>query len=250
MFQELNFRPHQWLRQTAAACIFVLAAAAAQAQPASRNLAPGFTALPKDAKVVIAPLDVELFNISGGGVTEPKADWTEAANKYMREAMHKKANLAGLAPLALDSKQTDDHAELLHLHNAVAKAISTHHAGFVKLPTKEDKLDWSFGDTLRPLQQTTGARYALFTWVRDSYASTERKVMMGVVAVLSVVATGGTNMVLLSGGAQFGYATLVDLETGQVLWFNQVLSSMGDLREAVPAASSVDALLKDFPIPK
>ncbi len=227
-----------------------LAAQAQQAQQASRNLAPGFSALPKDAKVMIAPLDVELFNISGGGVVEPKADWTEAAHKHMRGALQTKARALGLGSIELDPKLADDHAELLHLHAAVARSISTHHAGFVKLPTKEDKLDWSFGDTLRPLQRASGARYALFTFVRDSYASTERKAMMGVVAVLSVVATGGTNVVILGGGVQTGYATLVDLETGQVLWFNQLVSGTGDLREATPAVASVDALLKDFPAAK
>jgi hypothetical protein len=225
----------------ALACIATLAAAQ------SRNLAPGFTTLPKDAKVVVAPMDVELFLVTGGGVTEPKADWTDAAIKHMKSAFGTKAQSLKLAFDDMDPKVADDNAELLHLHAAVARSISLHHAGFVKLPTKDNKLDWSFGDSLRPLQQATGARYGLFTWVRDSYASAERKAMMGVVAVLSLVATAGTNMVLLGGGVQTGYATLVDMETGQVLWFNQLLSSTGDLREIEPAKATVDALMKDFP---
>lgn len=32
----------------------------------ARNLAPGFTALPKSARVLIMPPDVELFSILGG----------------------------------------------------------------------------------------------------------------------------------------------------------------------------------------
>ena len=50
----------------------------------SKNLAPGFTALPKGTKVVIMPTDIELFSVSAGGVLEPKADWTEAASKYFK----------------------------------------------------------------------------------------------------------------------------------------------------------------------
>jgi hypothetical protein len=204
----------------------------------SRQLAPGFTALPKDARVVIAPLDVELFSISAGGVAEPKADWTDAAQKHMKDAMHLKAKSLGMASRELSEDQADELAEVLHLHAAVARSIAIHHAGFLKLPTKEDRLEWSFGDTLRPLQQATGARYGVFTWVRDSYASAERKAMMVGMALLGIG---------IAGGAQIGYATLVDLETGQVLWFNQLARASGDLREDKAAVESVNALMTGFP---
>jgi hypothetical protein len=215
----------------------LLLPAVAQAQ-ASRNLAPGFTALPKDAKLAIAPLDVELFELSAGGVLAPKADWTDAANKHMGDALRKKAAALGVSSQFIDDKLADDHAELLHLHGAVARAISWHHMGGLKLPTKEDKLDWSFGEVLQPLRQATGARYVLFTWMRDSYASPERKAMMVGLALLGVG---------IGGGVQVGYSSLVDLETGQVLWFNQLISGVGDLRDEKSATASVDSLLAGFP---
>jgi hypothetical protein len=218
--------------------LVLLVGAMACAQAQSRNLAPGFTSLPKDAKVVVAPLDVELFELSAGGVLVPKADWTSAANKHMGEALKRKASALGLASDFLSESLADEHAELLHLYGAVARAISLHHMGPLKLPTKEDKLDWSFGDSLRPLQQASGARYGLFTWVRDSYASAERKVMMVGLALLGVG---------VGGGAQVGYASLVDLESGQVLWFNQLVSVSGDLRDEKSAVASVDGLLSGFP---
>ena len=208
------------------------------AQAQARNLAPGFTGLPKDAKVVVAPLDVELFELSAGGVLVPKADWTAAANKFMGQALQSKATALGLPSSFLSEAVADEHAELLHLYGAVARAISMHHMGALKLPTKEDKLDWSFGDSLSPLRQASGARYALFTWVRDSYASAERKVMMVGLALLGVG---------VGGGAQVGYASLVDLESGQVLWFNQLISVTGDLRDEKSAVASVDGLLTGFP---
>lgn len=220
------------------AMTMLLVGAMSGALAQSRNLAPGFTALPKDAKVVVAPLDVELFELSAGGVLAPKADWTAAANQHMGAALKRKAASLSLASHALSEAAADEHAELLHLYGAVARAVSMHHMGAFKLPTKEDRLDWSFGDSLRPLQQASGARYALFTWVRDSYASAERKVMMVGLALLGVG---------VGGGAQFGYASLVDLETGQVLWFNQLLSMTGDLRDEKSAVASMDNLLTGFP---
>ncbi|MEW6706597.1 MAG: hypothetical protein AB1430_17245 [Pseudomonadota bacterium] len=223
------------------------ASAAAPAAAVSRHLAPGFQRLDAGAKLAVVPIDVQLFSISAGGVVEPRADWSEAANRHMRAALDKTAQAHALESAHLDGKLADEHAEVMNLHAAVAGAISMHHFGFHKLPTKEDKLDWSFGDALRPLQQATGARYGLFVYMRDSYASAERKAMMGVVAVLSAVATGGASVAMLGGGMQTGYATLVDLQTGQVLWFNQLLRTSGDLREEAAAVETMSALLTGFP---
>lgn len=217
--------------------VALVAAPAARAQD-KRNLAAGFTGLPADAQLVIAPIDVELFSISAGGVPEPKADWTEAAQRHMKAALHQRAQALGRRALELSTEQADSMAELLNLHAAVARSIGLHHTGPLKLPTKEDRLDWSFGDVLQPLQQATGARYALFTWVRDSYASPERVAMMVGLALLGVG---------VGGGVQVGYASLVDLQTGQVLWFNQLARASGDLREGPKAVESVNALLSGLP---
>jgi len=208
------------------------------AQASERQLAPGFKQLPKDATVLIAPLDIELFSISAGGVLEPKADWTAAAQSHMRQALIDRAKAMGIKTQEVDADVADDHAEALTLHAAVAQSIALHHFGPMKLPAKEDRLDWSFGDSLRPLAQRTGARYGLFTWVRDSYASSER---VAAIVVMSLLGVG------MSGGMQVGYASLVDLETGQVLWFNHLVRASGDLREAKPATESVSALLSAFP---
>jgi hypothetical protein len=224
------------LRGSLIAALLVCVSSLGAAQ--SRNIAPGFGSLPKDAQVAIAPLDVELFELSAGGVLSPKADWTAAANKHMGEALKRKAAKMGLSAASVSDQLADENAEVLHLHAAVARAISMHHQGVWKLPTKEDKLDWTFGDAMQPLRKATGARYGLFTWVRDSYASGERKAMMVGMALLGIG---------LSGGVQVGYATLVDLDTGQVLWFNQLISASGDLREEKPAADAVDGLLSGFP---
>ena len=94
------------------------------------------------------------------------------------------------------------------------------------------------GDSIKPLKDKTGADYALFTWIRDSYASPERKAAMVAMALLGVG---------LQGGAQVPYASLVDLNTGRVVWFNVLRRASGDLREAAPAVETVQALLSGFP---
>jgi hypothetical protein len=51
----------------------------------------------------------------------------------------------------------------------------------------------------------------------------------------------------MSGGAQVGYASLVDLSTGQIVWFNRLSRAYGDLRDAQKAVESAQALLAEFP---
>ncbi len=223
--------------------LFLVSAAAWSQTPDSRNLAPGFAGLPKGTEVVVMQPDIELFNLSAGGVQEPKADWTEAAQKHVQSALRNKATGLGVKLRELAEKDADELAEINALHAAVARSIALHHirGGAFALPTKEGKLDWSLDSAVAPIRQKTSGDYALFIWMRDSYASAERKAAMVALALFGVGITGGF---------QIGYASLVDLKTGQVLWFNQLVRGSGDLREAEPANESVTALMKNFPQPK
>jgi hypothetical protein len=206
----------------------------------SRNVAPGFSSLAKTSIVLVMPPDVELFSISAGGVNEPRADWTAAAHTHLHAALTRKATDLGLKTQELPEADADEFAEISALHAAVAQAISFHHLGMgsFALPTKNGKLDWSLGDAVQPIQERSRADYALFIWLRDSYASAERKATMIALALLGVG---------IPAGIQIGYASLVDLRTGQVVWFNRLLRGTGDLREAEPATETVNALLDRFP---
>jgi len=215
----------------------LLAAGAAQAQEAVAlpRLAPGFSARPAGSRLVIVPADLELYSISAGGLVEPRADWTEQAQKNLAAALAGETDRLGPATGQLTLAQMDDFAEVAALHRAVAGAISIHHLGNLKLPTKGGRLDWSL---VAPLKARTGADYALFTYLRDSYASTERKMAMIGMALIGAV---------MPGGEQNGYASLVDLHTGRVVWFSGLDRMWGDLRDGGSAKETVDALLKGFP---
>ena len=65
-------------------------------------------------------------------------------------------------------------------------------------------------------------------------------------AVVAAAVSGGS-LALLSGGEQSAYAMLVDLQTGRVMWFNELVRLHGDLRDAAPAADTVKDLLVEFP---
>jgi hypothetical protein len=218
-----------------------LPAVAQTAAPASKQLAPGFTHLRADDKLLLMPIDVELFSLSAGGVQEPRADWTAKAHANLMQAIQQHKQAARVRVVELTPLQADDFAEQAGLHAAVAQAIALHQFGdpMWALPTKAGRLDWNFADAMQPLREASGAGYALFVWVRDSYASPERVAM--------TIALGALTGIVLSGGVQVGYASLIDLRSGQVVWFNRLARAHGDLREPQPARESVEALLEGFP---
>src|SRR5204863_6851609 len=134
--------------------------------------------------------------------------WTSFAAQHIRYLLKKSKLATQLTEMA---EEPDDAVmTLLHLHRAVSSSVVIHHYGFLKLPTKKGKLDSSLGPETSLLRSRSGADYALFVWMRDSYASPARKAAMVVAALVGMG---------VSGGAQVGYSSLVELATGRMLWF-------------------------------
>jgi hypothetical protein len=52
----------------------------------------------------------------------------------------------------------------------------------------------------------------------------------------------------LQGGMQLGFASLVDLQTGQIVWFNRLMSEVGDLRTPEAAQNAIEELLANLPL--
>ena len=116
------------------------------------------------------------------------------------------------------------------------------------LPTKRGKgLDWTLGADAVKLGQKTGYDYALFLHAEDQVASTGR-VALGVLGLAGCIV--GFCAPNVGGAEQLDYASLVDLKTGEVVWFNVVDAAsqvpgikFGDLSTPQGAAQMVERLL-------
>ncbi|MCC2608153.1 hypothetical protein [Planctobacterium marinum] len=192
-------------------------------------------------RLIIMPIDVELSILGATGVTEVQAEWTADARGFLEQEItdHLAANNSDATLFNNDVQDIDSvQAQPEKLHEAVGYSILVHEVGAVKLPTRPKNGTWTLGEKASVLKEKTGADYALFVFMRDSYASAGRKAMQVFGALVGVGIPGGT---------QLGFSSLVDLNTGDIVWFNRLISSSGDLREQDSARETVANLLDSIP---
>jgi hypothetical protein len=222
-----------------ALAVFALCLAGCAMESAKKNTMATFQWSSTNKRVLLVAPDVQLSELTAGGVTEPRADWTQAAQGFVAGDI-KAYFVKKDAQLIQVEGETPHEVQLVKLHAAVGQAILTHlYNENLKLPNKGDALDWSLGPGTNEMRDRHGADYALFVFIRDSYSSDSRRALQ----VLGALAGVG-----LPGGVQIGFASLVDLRTGNIVWFNRLISGSGDLRTGAQAQATVDALIRNMPI--
>ena len=191
----------------------------------------------KVKRVIIVDPDVSLGELTAGGLFEARADWTADAKGFIVADVA--STLAGksIEVVKADKAASDHENQIVKLHDVVGQMASLH--TIIRLPNKGDKFDWTLGPGTNELRDQYGADYAIFIYVRDSYTSAGRAAMMVGAAMLGIGIQGGT---------QAAFVSLVDLRTGNIVWFNKLGSSNGDLRTDGPAKSVVNNLLEGIPL--
>lgn len=195
-----------------------------------------------DLRILLMPLDVELGSLQASGATEPNAEWTAAAKEMLLAAImdfqgRRDAAVQPVDAAALVGREAA-LVQVQRLHGAVGQTILLHKFAGATLPTKKDKFDWTLGPLTAGLVDQYQADYALFIHIRDSYTSAGRVALQLAASLFGVG---------LAGGEQIGFASLVHLRTGDVVWFNFLRDTAGDLRSEKGAARTVAHLLADMP---
>ena len=236
---------------------YILAAAAAlsmtlvTAQPAHAQFGglertevkEGYQIKAGEANILVFRPNVRVGAQTTGGMHEPNAEWTEAAKANLIGAMQEMHGANGIE-LVMVPDQVGEMGDVVESYTAlfgtVASAVLTHKMTYGnRLPTKKDSFDWTLGDGAVQLKEL-GGDYGLFFYTYDSYGSTGRKVIQGLALVLG----GG----LVPSGVHMGYAGLVDLNTGDLVWLNVDTSMGGDPRTVEGAQKRVAQLMEEFPL--
>jgi hypothetical protein len=236
------------------AAVMALSVAAAGCVQTRQYADVQFTPPQGDYKLLVMRPDVTVGSLTTGGMVEPRADWTEQARANILAAMREQqANQGGKVQILerrneLPGVPEETVAELDRLHGAVAQSIAVHKYMGAYLPTKRNKgIDYTLGEQAVELGRKTGFDYALFMHAEDSVASTGRVALQVLGVAGCFIGFCAPN---IGGASQFAYASLVDLRTGEVVWFNVVDASsqvagikFGDMRTPEGAAQLVDRLL-------
>lgn len=240
----------QWGTAFVVAASFALSACVQTKQYADVQFSP-----PEgNYKLLVLRPDVTVGSLTTGGMVEPRADWTDQARTNIIAALRaQQAERGGNVTIiehrnALAGVSEQELADVERLNFVVDESIVEHRYLGDTLPTKRGKgLDWTLGQDAVTLGRNSGYDYALFLHAEDEVASTGR-IALGVLGLAGCVV--GFCAPNVGGAEQLDYASLVDLRTGQVVWFNVVDAAsqipgikFGDLRSPQGAAQMVERLL-------
>ncbi|MEI9993993.1 MAG: hypothetical protein WDM91_05335 [Rhizomicrobium sp.] len=223
----------------ALALLAVCLAGCAQTREMKATGAANFDWSGPQKRIVLIQPDVVLAELTAGGLNEPRADWTNTARDLISKGIAGSLDQRNISVTELDTLTNAHDVQLVKLHGAVGNEIRQHGFGGATLPTKGSALDWTLGPGTQDMRQRYNADYAMFVYVRDSYATAGRRA----VQFLGAIAGIG-----IQGGVQVAFVSVVDLRTGNVVWFNTLFSQYGDLRDAKGATSFLNDILKGNPL--
>lgn len=205
---------------------------------------PGFALKPGTAHIVLFRPSVRVGAQSTAGLFEPNADWTAQARENLGKALGEAERHLGNEvsdcpePVGADAATLAEYQALFD--TVAASVIEYQFFRGNRLPTKKrkDQFDWSLGPDIAKLPGVAGADYALFVSTEDHFGSTGRKVLQVFAALARVP---------IAVGVHKGFAGLVDLHTGDLVWLNADMQMGGDVRDADGAQKRVGQLLAGFP---
>lgn len=232
---------------------------------AAKDFAIQGYALPADKPVTIVLMrpDVSVGELQGGGLPQPNADWTDQARREIAKALEQELNgrkvqfwtmedKLAAAPAAAEPAPgavpaVDTVEQYRGLHAAVIDSIMAHQYNTPgrggRLPTKINNFAYTMGPGTAELSKISGANYGLFVMTYDQFASDSRKAMQVAGALGCLVGF----CVIVSGGIHVSYVSLVELDTGNIVWFNLQRGSKGDVRKGEGAQDMAKAILARMP---
>lgn len=211
-------------------------------QTGAGNASAAFS--PGNQPIAVLPPEVALFEIHSSGKFEARPAWNELAKEAVRlqlenHLLQSSLNIVPSRTESLPAESQSKVAQLGKLHISVGREILLQSiGGSTSLPTRKDRFDWNLGENVGELRQSSQARYGLLIYLQDSFASGER--------LITGFVMGGIPGAAASGGNRIGIASLVDLDTGDLVWTRHTFSRYGDIRTADGARTAVNDLLSEL----
>ena len=186
--------------------------------------APTYTANIKEIRTIaVMPPEIEVYQLTAGGVREMMDEWSQKAEGYTRQALSEyfssrpRFDIKFVEEDWLESNQADLWRSQKALLMTVAQNILVHaYEGPNFFPTKAKNFDYTFGEEIQDLSTPVAADALLFVYGYDHESTVGRKLlsvwnfMLGAAAGVTILPNTPSGMLM----------ALVNGKTGAVEWFN------------------------------
>jgi hypothetical protein len=212
--------------------------------------------------IAVMPMDVEVYKITAGGVSELVDEYSQEAKENIKLALEDKIAHSARYRLSYIFKPEEiretEKIQLLRDTLALFQAVDTsiiahtYQSPYLRVPMQgvfQDKIsnfDYSLGPQISGLASSLQTDAFLFIRGGD-YLSTGGRIALMVLLTILNAAGGGVTTGTNAGPPHLSVA-LVDATTGDVLWYNFFCPDSGyNFRNRASVKKFVDILLKDFP---
>lgn len=190
--------------------------------------------------------EVEICEISAGGVVEIRDDWCARGLENVVGALQETLDQKGVAyrRVSLDADFKKEAAEIRALYRAVSQSIRTHALGTGPhvFPEKTKSFDYSIGP-IDEILKKYGCDGLIIVYGTDQVSTSGRKALMA----LSAIAGAFTGVVIVPvGGMTTVNFALVDGD-GNILWYNSKIEEGYDLRNPDSALKLIRNVVADYP---
>lgn len=205
---------------------------------------------PLPRRILLAQPDIRVHEVSTGGVIEKVDEWSNAASESAAKSVEGLAKSTNMFELVPPSTLADDELTLLEQYSALyilvaGSANLAQRSPYAAWKQRAADFDYTLGPGLAAVADREKLDAVVFLVGTDHISSAGRKAAM-VVGVVSTALLG------------FGYiptsipsfmtAGVVDMRTGEVLWFStETRQGSDDLRDPAVVNHVVDDLFKTYP---
>ena len=198
-------------------------------------------------QVVLLPVDIDVYEMSAGGVKEEVPEWSKTAETNIRNALviSKDASGACCVTRQVDSSSlTSDEQKIVDEHLALFNTVAAN-VLWASLPAntdwhfKTEHFDYTLGDGLSFLKTKYGLDAGLILLGEDVVSTSGRKTAAFMGAMLGVAIPLGHSVLIVG---------LVDFSTGDLLWMNHEISTGdADLRDPESCKEMAARLMQEYP---
>jgi hypothetical protein len=210
--------------------------------------APSSTRLPmrEPYRLLLVYPDIQVRELTADGALSFRTEWADEARLAMAGTLRQSlAAKTGLAVEIVGSEQAGADP-------ALVGEVHLRHDALGRMAARPKTVGATLGDAASKLGEGTKSELLYLMHADFTVRTTGRKALIGVGVVgcslLSAGLLGGTNVCSdPDAGDYSAYASLVDGDTGEILWTTVAASGPGDLRREKATRKLAKALTKKLP---